>query len=247
MTTTKQVKAAFREIGKGAQVLLGAMALFALANPSIVQAEPTATEILQGVRLNQSSQHRVLQGQLRTENVRIPFRLILNGPEIRYEFSNPKQIIVLRMGEQGSRLDEITNEGSEKVTAARFDDLIRNSDISYEDLALRFLYWKNARIVGEENVGGFRCYKIELHPDRGSGSQYGTVWAWIGKNSGALAKAECYTPKGVLAVRFKVVSGRKLEDGTWIFKQISIARMRDGKDRDSSPTYIEITGEAKPR
>ena len=111
MMTKKQVKAALKEFFRYKARVLGVLLLI-LASSPLVWAGPTATEILERARLTQGSQHRVLLGQLRTGSTVIPFRLVLNGPEIRYEFSNPKQILVVKMGEQGSRLEEITKEGA---------------------------------------------------------------------------------------------------------------------------------------
>ncbi len=225
-------------------LLLGSGLLFLPVISSSAAEKPTAPEILKGARFNQSSQHRVLRGQLRTGGEKIPFRLVLNGPEIRYEFSDPSQILVLKMGEQSSRFEEVTKEGSEQVKTGRFDDFVRNSDVTYEDLALRFLYWKDAKIIGDDTIAGISYYKLELHPD-GSPSQYGTVRAWIGKRSGALAQAESYGRNGILAAKFTVTSIRPLSDGAYIFKQMRIERMSGGKAKDSTPTYLEIMGELK--
>jgi len=104
------------------------------------------------------------------------------------------------------------------------------------------VHFNDAKIRGEESIGGFSHYKLELHPD-GVSSQYGTVLAWIGVRSGALAKAECYGRNGKLIARFTVVSVRRLSDGTGIFKSMRIERMVDGKEKDSAPSYLEITGE----
>ena len=76
----------------------------------------------------------------------------------------------------------------------------------------------------------------------GSGSQYGRVLAWVGKDNGVLAKAECYAPNGSMASFFRLVSPRRLSDGTWCFGKIRIERMKDGKVKEPR-TYLEITGE----
>lgn len=173
----------------------------------------------------------------------IPFRLVLNGNEIRYEFSKPEQTIALRLGDENSRLEEVTKNGSQRVTAARLDDPVRNTDITYEDLALQFLYWKKAKIVDDDLVAGISCHKLELNPGRGSGSQYGTVWAWITKDGGALSKAECYGPDGKLVARFTFVSLQTLHDGTRFLKEMRIARFENGAQRKTSPTRLIIAEE----
>jgi len=63
---------------------------FALAAFSIAaEAPPSAKEILNSVRMVESKQQLDLQGQLRQNDVVVPFRLVQNGPLIRYSFTNP--------------------------------------------------------------------------------------------------------------------------------------------------------------
>lgn len=239
MTTKTQVKAALRQFCKFKTGFLGGLLFFAFALPPSLRADPapSAAQILEKARLTEGSQHHVLRAQLRTGPTVIPFRLVLNGPEIRYEFSNPKQILVLKLGQEGARLEEITKEGAERVAFSRFDDRVRNSDITYEDLTLQFLYWKNATI--KEQSGS--TYVLDLHPG-GVPSQYGTVRAWI--RNGALEKAECYTRKGLPLAKFKVTGvTAPLSDGTRFFSSMRIERMVDGKSKDESPSYLEIKGE----
>ena len=109
---------------------------------------PAAKEILDSVRLQQGRQQIDLQGQLRENEKIISFRLTQNGPVIRYAFSNPDEALQLRLGENDSRLEEVTRSGVEKIVPAQFDRKVRGTGVSYEDLALKFLYWPNARVTG---------------------------------------------------------------------------------------------------
>lgn len=220
------------------------MASLFLAALSLRAADPTAQELLQNVRLGQGGQHRVLKGQLRLEDKITPFRLVLNGNEIRYEFTNPDQTFVLKLGEKTSRLDEVTKAGTERVTPAQFAQPLRGTDVTCEDLALRFLYWHDAKIIGEDSIGPIRYFKIELHPDQDSGSQYGKVIAWVAKKfDGVLGRAECYSPDGKLSAVFKVIRSKPLEDGTRFLKVMTIERMQAGRSRSKAPTELEILGE----
>ena len=90
-------------------------------------------EILAKVRRNQTSQHRVLDGQLRYGGTAIPFRLTLDGSVIMYEFFNPDEALVLHLNEKGSRLKEITKRGTERVVSeARYDHPVRGTEITCE-------------------------------------------------------------------------------------------------------------------
>src|SRR5882724_6257211 len=124
-----------------------------------VSAPPSATEILASVRLHQAQRQIDLLGQLRENEKVIPFRLTQTGPVIRYTFSNPDEALQLRLGENDSRLEEVTRSGVEKITPAQFDHKVRGTGVSYEDLALKFLYWANARVTGEDTIRTRNCWK----------------------------------------------------------------------------------------
>ena len=113
---------------------------------------PSAKDILASVRMIESQQHIDLQGQLRQNDIVVPFGLIQNGPLIRYSFTNPDEVLQLRLGENSSRLDVVSDAGPEKVTGSKLNQGIRGTSVTYEDLAFKFLYWPTARVLGEENV-----------------------------------------------------------------------------------------------
>jgi hypothetical protein len=200
---------------------------------------PSAQEILESVRLHQAQQQLELQGQLREDATIVPFRLTQTGPIIRYTFSKPDEALQLRLGDNDSRLEEVTREGVEKITPAQFDHKVRGTAVTYEDLALRFLYWSNARVTGENSISLTNCWKLELKaPNRQS--QYSNVWLWVAKEGGALMKLEGYDWNAKLAKRFTVVSGQRIE-GRWFLKEMRIEEFDPGTGKVRSPrTYLEI-------
>src|SRR5438067_3002213 len=199
---------------------------------------PSAKEILESVRLQQAQQQIELEGQLREDEKVIPFRLSQKGPVIRYSFSNPDEALQLRLGDNDSRLEEVTREGVEKISPAQFDKKVRGTGVTYEDLALKFLYWPNARVTGENSISLRNCWKLELKaPNRQS--QYSNVWLWVDKEGGALMKLEGYDWNGKLAKRFTVVSGQKIED-RWFLKQMRIEEFDPATGKQRARTYLEI-------
>jgi hypothetical protein len=199
---------------------------------------PDAKEILDSVRLHQSQQDLELQGQLRENEKIIPFRLTQSGPVIRYSFTDPDETLQLRLGDNDSRLEEVTRGGTEKITGAQFDHKVRGTGVSYEDLALKFLYWPDAKVTGENSIRTRNCWKLELKaPSRQS--QYGNVWLWVDKNGGALMRMEGYDWKGQLAKRFEVISAQKI-DGRWFLKQMRIEEFVPGTGKVQTRTYLEI-------
>jgi hypothetical protein len=199
---------------------------------------PNAKDILDSVRMLESRQQVDLDGQLRENATVIPFHLNQNGPLIRYAFKNPDETLQLRLGQSGSRLEVVSEAGSQSIPASKLDQPIRGTGISYEDLALKFLYWPKAEVVGEQNIRTRDCWKLQLHaPSRQS--QYSNVFLWIDKGSGALMRMEGYDWNGQLSKRFEVVSAQKI-DNRWFLKQMRIEQLQPGTTKVLARTYLEI-------
>ena len=199
---------------------------------------PSADEILDSVRLRQSQQQVDLRGQLRQNNLIVPFELVQSGSLIRYIFSNPSETLQLQIGEKDSRLEEVTGAGVEKVSPAQFDHKVRSTDVTYEDLALKFLYWPDAQVVGSDNIRTRSCWKLQLSSPNQK-SQYGHVLLWVDKSGGALMRMEGYDNTGQLTKRFEVVSAQKI-DNRWFLKQMRIEQFQAGTKHVQSRTYLEI-------
>ena len=199
---------------------------------------PSAKDILASVRMIESQQHIDLQGQLRQNDVVIPFRLVQNGPLIRYSFTNPDEVLQLRLGENSSRLDLVSGAGTEKFGGSKLNQRIRGTSVTYEDLAFKFLYWPTARVLGEENVRTRNCWKLQLRAPSHE-SQYSNVLLWIDKTSGALMRMEGYDSNLHLAKRFEVVSAQKIEN-RWFLKQMRIEELQPGTNHVQARTYLEI-------
>ncbi len=207
-------------------------ASFAFAAPF-----PEAKDVLASVRARQAQQEFELQGELREGPTVVPFRLTQTGPIIRYTFSNPDQALQLRLGENDSRLEEVTREGVEKIAPAQFDRKVRGTSVTYEDLSLRFLYWPG-RVTGENEIRTVNCWKLEMKaPSRQS--QYSNVWLWVGKENGALMKMEAYDWNAKLLKYFEVVSGQKIE-GRWFLKEMRIEERDPATGKVKTRTYLDI-------
>ena len=210
---------------------------FALAS-SVLAATPSAKEILDSVRMLESRQQIDLDGQLREDEKVIPFHLTQTGPVIRYSFTDPDEVLELRLGENGSRLDLVTDTGAEKFSPEKLGEKIRGTVVTYEDLALKFLYWPNARVLGDETVRTRSCWKLQVTAD-GRDSQYWYVLLWVDKASGALMRMEGYDWNGKVAKRFEVISAQKI-DNRWFLKQMRVEELQPGTNKVQARTYLEI-------
>ena len=197
-----------------------------------------AQELLKSVRIAQSSQDWKLTGRIRTGSKKTPFRLALEKGAIRYDFTDNGDTLTLRLGENTSTLEETKGGKTARVAAGKFDAPVHGTEISYEDLAMRFLYWRDANVLGTGMISANNCWKVEARPANANDSQYARVVLWIGQKDGALMKAESYDAAGKWVRRFTVTEVMK-RDGYWLLKQMRIESSH-GRSADPKPTYLEI-------
>ena len=116
---------------------------------------------------------------------------------------------------------------------------MRDTDISYEDLSLCFLYWPTATVQGEQTMLLQKCWIVRVEPGGRGDTQYSKVDLWISKKTGAMMQAEAFDKAGKLSRRFKVISGQSLGEGLWILKEMRIESF-SGRSQDRNPTYLDI-------
>jgi hypothetical protein len=208
--------------------------------PTTCPAEEHPEAILRAARMNPLGAPVSLDARLRSGREKTPFRIVVED-DVRYEFADPEQTLILSLGEEGSRLSERTGGREQPVRPARFDERVRGTDISYEDLALKFLYWDNPEIIDTETVRTRRAWKFEIQAPRGGLSQYGVARLWIDCESGALLRMEGYDMRGKLVRRFEVLSAQKIE-GQWMLKSMRIESIDPETRRVLSRTYLEVLG-----
>ena len=202
------------------------------------RADEQAAQILSGIRLADISQE--LNGRLRKEDgTVIPFRLRAGGDELIFTFADPAEVLRLRLDDSGSNLTLQTGGRDRVISGAKLNDSVRGTDISYQDLALRFLYWKNSRVEGEQNVRTFSCWMILLQQGDPS-ITYASVRVWVAKQSGALLRAEAFDAQSHLVKKFEVISGQKIE-GKWFLRQMRIERYDPASGKLASRTYLEVS------
>lgn len=210
--------------------------LLTLAFPLMAQDnKPDPRELLKSARVAQANMDWKFTGQLRvgSSSKKIPFFLTVSNGLIKYDFQDNGDSIALRLGNKDSRLEETRGGKTERVTPARFGETVRETSISYEDLAFRFLYWPNARLVDSETVATRDSWKIEILPPGPGTSQYSSVKVWLAKADNALMKMEAYDANGRMVRKYVVRSFMKRND-YWFLKQMEISG--GGK----KPTLLEL-------
>jgi len=204
-----------------------------------VLSQEDANAILDQIRLAQAEINKPLTGRLRPEDgTAIPLQLRLRGSQIDYQFANPPETLRLQLTDSGSILSDGDARSWQNVSGSKLQETVRGTDITYEDLSLRFIYWKNAKLSGEQRVRAITCSVVDVQP-ASRNTAYSTVRLWIAKDRGALIKAEGFDWQGKLVKRFEIISSQRVE-GKTIFKQIRIERISPDTGKVVSRTYLEL-------
>jgi hypothetical protein len=224
--------------GRSRALLLLALLAFV---PATSLRSQSAGEILEGARLTPTVRPTSLRAQIRGEGKPTPLLIRLRNGVIRYEFADPAQTLLLRLGADRTELLETRDGKTVKVSGKRLHDPIRDTGITYQDLSLRFLYWPSPVLGGEETVRTRPCWKIDLQAPADE-PVYGVARVWIDKDSGAILRIEGYDKQGLLLRRFEIVSAQKI-NGLWMLRQMRIERFNPGNPSPVSRRYLEVLGE----
>ena len=216
---------------------LAALAVIFISSVAHAADKPDARELLKEARVAQGNVDWKFTGHLRVGagSKKIPFILTISNGVVRYEFQDTKDTITLRLGEKDSKLEQTTGGKTERITAAKFDDAVRDTSITYEDLAMRFLYWPDAKVVDSDAILTRDSWEVEIHPPAGTATQYSRVNAWFSKADHAMMKMEAYDAAGKSVRKFTARSAMK-RDGFWYLKTMEIV----GPGGVRKTTYLEL-------
>ena len=114
--------------------------------------------------------------------------------------------------------------------------------VCFEDLSLRFLYWPEATLEGEESLMLAKCWKIRVRRPAGVRSPYREVLVWVSQSDAAFLKSEAYGDDGMLLRRLTVRQIQSLDQVTTL-KQLRI----ESPGKDNTPTYLDVDGQSSAR
>ncbi|YCM45585.1 outer membrane lipoprotein-sorting protein [Verrucomicrobiaceae bacterium 227] len=221
-----------------------AIAALLLAISPLASAQ-TAEEIMSSVRQVAAFQEdQDLSGVIRKGNAKTPISLFLRGKDIQFALKGGAERFHLRLNENTQDLLEIVGGKDRPFPNAKIAAPIADTDVSYEDLALKFLYWPNPRIVGEEKLEGQQCWRLHVaNPDKVG--RYREISVWVSKSQRALMRVVGYgeRPNGgkgqpPAIKQFEITEIMKVND-VFTVKTMKVSTF--GKDnRVSGITYIEF-------
>ncbi len=217
------------------------IALLPIPLPAADDPPLSGDDVLLLVRKSQAQQYlQGLTGKLRSNESgqTWPIELTMRENVVRFLFRNPNEIINLDLADNGTKLSRVVAGGKVEMPTSLYAERVRNSDINYEDLSMRFLYWPQAKILGEDSMSLQKCWHVRVTNPDGRGP-YGTVDVWVAKSSGAMMQMEAYDAQGRKVKKFQVRKGQKYQ-GAYILKQMRVEAFDPATKKVNGITYLEI-------
>jgi len=205
---------------------------------------PSAEHVLGLVRRSYVLQDHKMTGRLRDDDTgrEEPMELTLTASVMRFLFkSAPPEIIQLDMTTSPATLWQVKSGGSSKVPLKNAADPVRGMDFNYEDLSLKFIYWKNVKMLDANatlTLARVKCWQIRVTAPDASGPYY-TVDLWVEKESGGVAKMEAYNRVSKMVKRFQVTKVQKV-DGATVLKEMRVESFNPLNGDIKGRTYMTL-------
>jgi len=152
----------------------------------------------------------------------------VDPPVIQYAVYDLKGNLLEQVAAQGGvnpQLMRVTGPQLAPAPAPAWNERIQGSDVTWLDVSLGFLWWKNPRLVGEEKVKGRLCDIVEVDPplpipgcDR--------VRIFLDRELKVLMRAEELNTVGQTTRRMWVRSVKRMQDDSgeerWMVRDLEV-------------------------
>ena len=98
---------------------------------------------------------------------------------------------------------------------------IQETDVTWIDLSLSFLWWRGGQTVGAEKIKGRFCYVVDLPIPEGSAMGLAGVRLWIDPQAHVMMRAAAMDMAGQMMRRLEVKSLKKIDE-IWMVKDLEI-------------------------
>lgn len=211
------------------------------------EAAPDAGQLLKRVRQAATLQeNKDVKGQIRKRSVKVPFSMSLRGNLIAFQYQADKawNRFDLKFKDRGQEILSWKDGKAGVLPMAQYSVPIAGTDVTYEDLSMRYLYWSRPKVVRDDaasTVKGRDCWIVQIPNPNPNVGQYAWVRVWIDKENGAMWQMDGIDGRGELAKRFMIDSLMKLKDGSWFFKRMKV-EVRDPSNprKTVSVSYIDM-------
>lgn len=207
---------------------------------------PAGQELLDRVRASLPPEPLRIEAELRTKEAsgdyapvaRAEVQMWMDGG-----YGEARYIVRDWFGREEEELTVVRREGVLPTFAYRTGDPlqdtplpdlsapIRNTDLTWGDLSLSFLWWPGAKTVGQESVRGRNCYIVEVPAPAEHFDSLERVRIWIDPKIGMLLRAEAIGSDGT---RLRTMDARKFRkiDEIWMISNLEVTR-HPGRHRTS--------------
>ncbi len=135
--------------------------------------------------------------------------------------SDLEQLSITRTTEENPAINYKKGSPLSDATLPDMSAAIQNTDLSWLDLTLSFLWWRGGSIKGSEQIRGRNCTIIEVPAPKTSQHQYAYVRLWIDDEMFMLLQAEAYN-KQHLPIRKLWIRSMMKADNRWMIKDMEI-------------------------
>lgn len=227
--------------------LLLALAMLAPVHAQEAEAPLTADELLAGMReMTVSQGNKDVAGRIRKAKLKIPFSLSVRGDTLAFQYKDGSawKRFDVRIKEKNVDIVQVENGKARVMAPSQYAQTIAGTDVCYEDLSLRFLYWKGGQMVdagADSRIKGRDCYVVQVPNPNPAVGQFAWVRMWVDKENGTTWQIDGYDKSGKLRKRFSITSVQRLKDGTWFFKQMKLeVRNPQNPNRTIALDYLEM-------
>lgn len=205
---------------------------------------PSAEAVLKSARYVATLQHQNLEGALSKGDQKVPVGLFLMGEKIQFTYLSSKtkawQPFEMRLKENHFDLLEMKDGKVQQFPDAKLGKAIEGTDVSYEDLAMHFLYWPNGEVVGSEKVKSRDCWKVRLQ-NPGKGGSYRLVYVWVDKKQGALIRMVGFNGEVEARPLKEFLVNKVMEvGGSYTLREMRVASFDPGTGKTKGLTYIRF-------
>lgn len=202
-----------------------------------------AGQLMERARIAATLQNNDLRGTIRQGRAKTDVSLFMRGKDIQFTTGAGQQRFHMRLGDDQFDLFEIISGKTVAFPDRKLREAIAGSDLTYEDLSMRFFYWPNPKLEGDERVKTHDCWKIRIN-NPGRSGDYGLVYVWVHKKFGAFMKVEGFDRQGNKLKQFTVEEVMKLPDDSYTLKEMKVSTVRGG--RTSSTSTLEFEKPTRP-
>lgn len=212
---------------------------------------PAADDVLATARYVATLNSTSLNGTLRKDKLEVPIALFLienQGIEFQVLEGKTWKKFQLKLAANEYELFEGVGSKIKRFDPKKVAQPVMGTDLTYEDLAMSFLYWPGGTNLGEESLGiGRDAWRVRLVNPRAAG-RYKTVDVWVHKKSGALMQIYGYRADGKCIKIFKVTEIMRIGGGEYSLKTMKVQSYgEDGRTTGITSLEFEKPKAQKPQ